>query len=121
MTFKQRLPYFLSGLVLGIILLFFFLGGKKTSCAYGPEARVIKNINLKERIVSTEIIAKLRSKGLDTSHLGTVLRKGDVIFSESNTSLDSCKQYVLKGLVNNVNLKIRLENCDREARILSLE
>lgn len=121
MTFKQRLPYFLSGLVIGIILLFFFLGGKKTSCAYGPEARVIKNINIKERIVSEKIIERLRSKGLDTSHLGAILRKGDVIFSESNTSLDSCKQYVLEGLVNNVNLKIRLENCETQARILSLD
>ena len=50
MTFKQRLPFFLGGLTVGIIIVVFFLGKKNTTFDYGPNARILKNLRVKERI-----------------------------------------------------------------------
>ena len=48
MTLLQRIGYYLGGFSIGLIILAFFLNGKKVSCDYGPEARVLKNINTKK-------------------------------------------------------------------------
>ena len=55
MNLKQRLGYYLGGFSIGLIFLAFFFSGKRTSCAYGPEARVLKNINTKPLVYSEEI------------------------------------------------------------------
>ena len=120
MKFIHRLGFYLGGFTIGLIILFFFLGGKKTSCDYGPEARTLKNIRIKPRLFSEESIISLSEKGLDTSAISTLLRNGSVLFSESNTDLDSCKQYVIKGTVLKNNLKIRVENCEEQATVMKV-
>ena len=42
MKFINRLKFFSFGFIIGLILLMFFLSGKKTSCSYFPDARVKK-------------------------------------------------------------------------------
>ncbi|MBK5214136.1 MAG: hypothetical protein JJE55_10805 [Flavobacteriaceae bacterium] len=121
MKLAYRLAYFSGGFLIGIALLFFILSGKKTSCAYGPEARTLKNIRLKERAFSLQTLQVLHENQLDTSAISTLLKDGDVLFSESNTDLDSCKQYVIEGKISEKNLKIRIENCEKEATVTNAE
>ena len=47
MKFIHRLGYYLGGFSIGLIFLAFFLSGKRASCDYGPDARVLKNIGQK--------------------------------------------------------------------------
>ncbi len=117
MTFTQRLSYFGGGLFLGVIFLFFFLSGKKTSCDYSPNARVLKNIRLKERVISAEAQNKLRTFNLDTSTLTTVLTNGSVDFNKSNIKLDSCKVYFINSMINAKQLELKIENCNKKAII----
>ena len=117
MNFARRLTYYLGGFTIGIILLFFFLGGKKTSCDYGPEARTLKNIRIKHRQFSETTLYNLEKNSLDTSAISTLLKNGDVYFSESNTELDSCKIYVIRGLINDEKYKMKVENCEAQATI----
>lgn len=117
MTFPQRLSYFGGGLFLGIIFLIFFLSGKKTSCDYSPNSRVLKNMRLKERVISAEALQQLTSVGLDTSAISTALTKGDVDFSKSNTELDSCKLYVVNSIINKQELTLTVENCYKKATV----
>ena len=122
MRFIQRLGYYGAGFAIGVLLLLFFLGGKKTSCDYGPNARTLKNIRLKERVYSEMSLKTLQDNKLDTSDISSLLWSGDVIFSESNTRLDSCKQYVIKGEVSEKrNLRIRVENCEDVATVMTAE
>ena len=117
MTFTQRLSYFGGGLFLGIIFLFFFLSGKKTSCDYSPNARVLKNIRIKKRIISEETIDKLHHFGLDTSAISTALIKGSVDFNRSNTELDSCKIYFINTMLNTKEFILEIENCHKKATL----
>ena len=116
MKFIHRLGFFLGGFSIGVVFLMFFLSGKKTSCAYGPNARVLKNIISKK--IRFDNVARLRAEALqiDTVSVYTALRKGKVIFSDSNIQLDSCKVYTIQGK----DLKLKVENCDHVAKILDL-
>ena len=94
----------------------FFFSGKKTSCAYGPNARVLKNINSKK--IRFDDGARLRAEALqiDSFSVYAALKKGKVLFSNSNTQLDSCKVYTIQGR----DLKLKVENCNQTAKILDL-
>jgi len=121
MHLAKRFFFYFSGFAIGIVLLFFFVGGSGASCEYnyGPTARTLKNIRLKERVYSMEVLNTLENHQLDTSDVSTVLKNGDVLFSESNTELDSCKIYVVEGESRNQWLKMTIENCENKATVQS--
>lgn len=117
MTFLQRLGYYLGGFSIGLIFLAFFLTGKKTSCDYGPNARVKKNIRLKTLKFSEKASQQMTSSGMDSLMINQLLIKGKVNFSESDTSQDSCKIYVIEGENKGSYLKLQIENCDSIATV----
>ncbi len=117
MTLLKRIGYYLGGFSIGLILLAFFLSGKKTSCDYSPSARVKKNIRIKKQSYSEKVVELILSKEIDTTSINYILKKGSVNFSESNTKLDSCKIYVIEGNYNKQEVKLIIENCDSLATI----
>ncbi len=119
MRFAKRLAFYLGGFAIGIILLFYFVGGSGASCdyAYGPNARVLKNIRLKKKAFSAQVLEELEKNGLDTSAITSLLTKGDVLFSESNTKLDSCKIYKVLYTNQEFLIKTTIENCENIAYI----
>ncbi|GER60529.1 hypothetical protein [Patiriisocius marinus] len=121
MNIAKRFVFFGFGFVIGLILLFFFLGGKKTGCDYGPEARVLKNIRIKPKSYSEEALKTLAINGWDSTVINIALKKGDVLFSEGNRELDSCKQYVIEHTYKEKPFKMLIENCDSIAKILTVE
>jgi hypothetical protein len=121
MRIRQRFLFYGIGFIIGLILLFFFLGGKRTSCDYGPNSRVLKNIRIKERVFSETTIQQLTNHQLDTSSISTLLRKGNVLFSESTRGLDSCKVYVIQGTSMKKEFKMTVKNCDSIATVQRVE
>lgn len=115
MKFIHRLGYYLSGFVVGIIMLMFFLGGKKTSCDWGLDARVLKNMRNKERIVEADALKFFQENRIDTATVSYLLKSGDVNFKESNIDAKPCKIYQVEGVVNNQELGFIFENCDSTA------
>ncbi len=121
MKLIQRLGYYLGGFSIGLIILAFFLSGKKTSCSYGPNARVLKNISTKELLYSKTVIDQIEDQTIDTASINTILRKGNVNFSKSNTKLDSCKFYIIEDKINSKEIALTIENCDSIATIKQVE
>ncbi|WP_029036815.1 DUF4258 domain-containing protein [Salinimicrobium xinjiangense] len=117
MKFIHRLGFYLGGFAIGLVILAFFLSGKKTSCAYGVDARVLKNIRNKERIYTPEALAEIERLQIDTASITTALHKGDVDFSRSNTKPDSCKVYMITGKTESGALEMLFENCDSTATL----
>ena len=120
MKLLHRIGYYLGGFSLGLILLAFFLSGKKTSCAYGPNARTIKNISIKEHIYSDETLLAMRNYSLDTLAVSQLLRTSSVNFSESDTKGDSCKVYLLENEIDDKDVQLWVKNCDSSATIQSI-
>ena len=126
MSLLKRFAFYFGGFGIGLVLLYFFVGGSGASCEYdyGPGARTKKNIRLKKRAFTEGTLEFLKNDKLDTSAISYLLKKGSVIFSESNTKLDSCKVYVIEGSSASKEssetikkLKIKVENCDSTATI----
>ena len=117
MNLFQRILYYAGGFAAGLVILFFFLGGKKASCDYSPDARVLKNIRIKERIITPNTLLTLQQQQLDTAAISQLLQKGDVDFGKSNTKLDSCKTYWIDGLIAEKEIAMTVKNCDSTATI----
>ena len=117
MKFVHRLAYYGLGLFFGIVILIFFLGGKKTSCDYSPNARTLKNIRIKERKFSSEAFAFFNDNRIDTSNVSNILEHGDVDFNESNTDAEPCNIYVISGEAESKILRLEIQNCDSIATI----
>jgi len=116
MKLIHRLGFYLGGFSVGLIFLMFFLSGKKTSCAYGPNARVLKNISTKSLIIKPKIQSQIEALKIDSITLNAALKKGNVDFSKSKTKLDSCKRYT----ITYDTFEIFVENCEANATILSV-
>ena len=112
MTFKQRLPFFLGGLILGLIIVAFIWDKKGTTFDYGPNARVLKNIRIKDRVFSKESLNTLTYYNLDTAIVTEVLTKGNADMWDK-IKLDSCTQYN----ISLKNITITVKNCDSTAII----
>ena len=121
MKLIQRIGYYLGGFSIGLIILAFFLNGKKTSCSYGPDARVLKNIRLKKIVYNDNIQSDLKNYNLDSVAIDYVLRKGNIDFSESNARIKPCGIYSVEGEYENKEIILTVENCDSIATITHLK
>ena len=109
MHFYKRLMFFSSGFVIGLLILSFFLIGKKTSCSYLPNDRVIKNINTK-KIIYTKLSDTITS--LDSILIKKVISNGRIDFSKSKTRLDSCNYYHIENKIDGKKYMVLVNNCD---------
>ena len=120
MKLIQRIGYYLGGFSMGLIILTFFLNGKKVSCSYGPDARVLKNINSKKIIYSDAVLDDMAKNNMDSSAINYVIKKGDINFSKSNTRKEPCGIYTVEGDFDTKEMVLNVENCDSIATILKL-
>ncbi len=121
MTLLKRLGFYLGGFSIGLVVLAFFLSGKRASCSYGPSARVKKNISLKTLKYSEQTQNFIQNKNLDSNSIKRLISEGSVRFSESNTKLDSCKIYVINSKLDESEFKLTIENCDSVAVLRNIQ
>jgi hypothetical protein len=121
MKLIQRIGYYLGGFSMGLIILAFFLNGKKTSCSYGPDARVLKNINSKKIIYSSSVSRYVSNNLIDSIAIQNVLKKGDINFSNSDPRKKPCGIYFVEGDYKRTEVILTIENCDSIATIKDLK
>jgi len=121
MKLIQRIGYYLGGFSLGLIILAFFLNGKKTSCSYGPDSRVLKNITSKKLLYTNVSKEVLKNKVIDTNLIPSILKKGDINFSESNPRHKPCGIYLVESELNERHVLFTIENCDSTATITNIK
>lgn len=115
MKLIQRIGYYLGGFALGLIILAFFFNRKRTSCSYGPEARVIKNIKSKNLVYAPSIVPS------DTILIDEILKNGNINFSESEPRKKPCSVYLIESDYKDQLTTIIVENCDSVATILKIK
>ncbi len=117
MKLIHRIGFYLGGFSIGLIFLAFFLSGKRASCSYGLDARVLKNISTKQLVYSPDILELMANKSIDTLTISEILKFGDVDFSEVDRNLEFCKIYIIKHKINDENIALTVENCEAIATI----
>ncbi len=118
MKFLYRLGFYLGGFSVGLIFLAFILNGKKTSCNYTPNARVIDNLLQKELVIPQAITST--HPELNRDQLKAIITKGKVNFSKSDTQRDSCKIYHIEA-ADRKTAFIELTNCTKTVTLISIQ
>ena len=118
MKLLYRLGYYLAGFSVGLIFLAFIFSGKKTSCNYGPSARVKNDLLQKTIQISSDL--QSRYPQLNDSTLRTYIEKGSIDFSKSKTKLDSCRVYFIE-LEEETNSFLEVANCKKQVKVLNLQ
>ena len=120
MKFIHRVGYYLGGFSIGLIILAFFLQGKKTSCDYSPNARTTKNIANKVKIYSEESESVMTQYKMDTLTVSNLIRFGSVNFSKSDTKSKGCKTYYIDNSFKDKEFELTIKNCDSTVTIESI-
>ena len=121
MNFVKRLIYYLSGVGIGIVLLVFFLSGKKTSCDYGPNARTLKFLKNKP-IQQNNSIKDLAFYQLDSIDIAQVLDEGEVNFRNSEISKELPNIYSVERMIENKGyFEFRFRVDQNSTRLISIK
>ena len=122
MEFIHRLKYYLIGVGIGSVLVFFMFGSRNDiQCSYFPNERVLKNISQKNLIFSPKAKCQFDCLGNDSSIVNSLVYGGDVDFKKSDTKKSACKTYYISTEKESVDISSFIENCDSNATILYFE
>ena len=113
----DRFGYYLGGFSVGLIFLGFVFSGKKTSCNYGPSARVKNNLLQKKIAFSPNDNNKIF---LSDSLIRSLINVGVINFSKSITKNDSCRTYFIDLDLEN-NFYLEIENCPKTIKIIDFK
>ncbi|MDT7831883.1 DUF4258 domain-containing protein [Flavobacteriaceae bacterium S356] len=112
MHWIKRIGYYLIGLSLGSVVVFFIWKGKDVSFDYGPDARTLKSIRVKKMIYSNDALNTLSKNSLDSTAIQSILLNGDVNFSKSDQRKKPCGEYYISGKYNESNIDFWVIRCD---------
>jgi len=114
---RKRFALYGFGFLMGIGLVFFFLGGKKASCNWLPNDRMLKIIRSKQINYSDNINDAISTKKIDSTDINDILLYGDIDFSKSQTKNNPCRKYLINGENDQKNMSITVKICDSIATI----
>lgn len=118
---KTRFTLYGIGFAIGIALVFFFLGGKKASCNWLPNDRILNIIQQKQISYSQTVKDVLLASETDSLDIMLILTRGDIDFSKSQVKNDPCRNYWIEGIEDQEGLFITVEVCDSTAVVKTLE
>lgn len=116
----KRIGYYLVGLSIGSIAVYFFWQKKDASFDYGMDARTLKSIRIKKREFSKDALRVLESTSIDTSQISSILKNGDVDFTKSKARLKPCAEYYISGNDNLKNISLYVIRCDSVSTIKNI-
>ncbi|MGB5385275.1 MAG: DUF4258 domain-containing protein [Eudoraea sp.] len=125
MAFLKRLGFYLIGLSIGLVFLFFFLKKKSdetgVSFCYLPNCRVLKELRSKPITYSEEIEQLVADQTLDSLSIAYFMNEGDVNFKKSDTKNTTCNTYSIEGIVKEKLMALTVKNCDSTTLIDKIE
>ncbi|MCG1036573.1 DUF4258 domain-containing protein [Polaribacter sargassicola] len=113
----KRITYYLIGLTIGSIGVYFFWQKKQATFDYGPDARTLKSIRIKERLFSDEAKRTMTKFDIDTLKISNILYNGDVDFSKGNPRKKPCAEYFITGNDSLKNISLWVKRCDSTSTI----
>lgn len=113
----KRIGYFLVGVSLGSIGVYFFWQKKNATFDYGMDARTLKTIRIKERVYSDNAKRVMLNSDIDSTKISTILYTGDVDFGKSKPRQKPCAEYYITGNNDLENVSLYVSRCDSVSTI----
>jgi hypothetical protein len=118
---KTRFTLYGFGFAIGIVMVFFFLGGKKASCNWLPNDRILNIIQQKQISFSPTVKDQLSNSETDSLDIMLMLTRGEIDFSKSQVKNNPCRNYWIDGIKDQKGLIITVELCDSTAVVKTLD
>ena len=117
----RKLRFFLTGLIPGLIIVFFILNKKGVSCSgYLPNSRVIAETLSKEFIYSEAFSQDMKTYNITEKDLKeSLLLEGKIDFEKSKAQQEPCPYYIL--YTKDQKFEITFEKCKDKANFLHLK
>ena len=113
----KRIGYFLVGVSLGSIGVYFFWQKKNATFDYGMDARTLKTIRIKERVYSDNAKRVMLNSDIDSTKIAAILYTGDVDFGKSKPRQKPCAEYYITGNNELENVSLYVSRCDSVSTI----
>jgi len=113
----KRIGYYLVGLSIGCVGVYFFWQKKEATFDYGMDARTLKTIRIRKRLFSDDAKTAMQKFNIDTLKISTILKNGDVDFGKGNPRTKPCAEYYITGTKELENVSLLVKRCDSTATI----
>ena len=117
----HRFKLYGSGFALGIVILMFFLNGKKSRCNWFPNERILNIIRQKNIEYTPSINELIKTKKIDSTDINLFLMNGNIDFSKSQVKNKPCRKYWIDGQVKDKKATLHVKICDSIAYMDGLE
>ena len=118
---KKRFTYYGLGFAMGLLIVFFFLGGKQPSCNWLPNDQLLNIIRQTKKLYSEEVTRELGRSSADSLDIRNILESGDVDFSRSRVKNEPCRLYWIQGEGRQEPYVITVEVCDSLDTVLTFK
>ena len=113
----KRILYYLVGVAISSVRVYFFWQKKKATFDYGMDARTLKTIRIRTRLFTSTAINSMQKFGIDSLKISTILNNGDVDFGRGNPREKPCAEYYITGKKELKKVSLLVKRCDSSATI----
>ncbi len=113
----KRIGYYLVGLSIGSVGVYFFWQKKQATFDYGMDARTLKTIRIRKRVFSDDAKNAMEKHNIDTLKISTILYTGDVDFGKGNPRKKPCAEYFITGKKELEKVSLLIKRCDSTSTI----
>ena len=113
----KRIFYYLIGVFISAIGVYFFWQKKKATFDYGMDARTLKTIRVRKRFFSEDAKKSMLQFNIDTLKIARILNDGDVDFGKGKPRQKPCAEYYISGKKELEKVNLIIKRCDSSATI----
>ena len=118
----KKLKFYAIGLIPGLLIVFFILNQKGTSCSYFPNDRVIAETLTKDFTYSPTFKTEMELNKISEQFLkDSIIAKGEIDFDRSKPQNEPCPEYLLLYPKNNPRIEVNYSKCKETAEFTSLK
>ena len=118
----KKLKFYAIGLIPGLLIVFFILNQKGTSCSYFPNDRVIAETLTKDFTYSPTFKSELDVNKISEQFLkDSIIAGGKIDFDRSKAQEKPCPKYLLLYPKNNPRIEVNYSKCKENAEFISFK
>lgn len=118
----KKLKFYAIGLIPGLLIVFFILNQKGTSCSYFPNDRVIAETLTKDFTYSPTFKTEMEASKISEKFLkDSIISAGEIDFDRSQAQAEPCPQYLLLYPKKKPRFEINYSKCKEGAEFTGLK
>ena len=118
----KKLKFYAIGLIPGLMIVFFILNQKGTSCSYFPNDRVIAETLTKDLKYSSAFKTEMEANKISEKFLkDSIISAGKIDFDRSEAQQKPCPKYLLLYPSKNPRFEVNYSKCKETAEFIGLK